>query len=77
MTGLRLFNEIKDHCYNDGLSDLYRLLYPWRAANTATIASLLPEAEAARAVDPATGRLIWPVTAASLDIEPQATLAAG
>ena len=75
--GQRLFNEIKDRFYAGSRSSLYRLLEPWRPARPATTAPILPKAEAARAVDPATGWLISPIVAASLCIKPRSTLTAG
>ena len=75
--GRRLFDEIRNRGYTGSRSSLYRLLEPWRPPKPATTAPVLPNAEAARAVDPATGWLISPIIAASLCIKPGATLAAG
>ena len=75
--GWRLFDEIKDRGYTGSRSNLYHLLEPWRPARHATTAPVLPKADAARAVDPATGWLISPIVAASLCIKPSATLAPG
>ena len=75
--GQRLFDEIKDCGYTGSRSNLYRLLGLSRPARSTTTAPVLPKAEAARAVDPATGWLISPIVAASLCLKPLAIVAAG
>jgi transposase len=71
--GRRLFHEIQARGYTGSFSNLERLLAKWRCPKR-KMAQPAPTAMKTHPVDPATGRLISPIIAATLCIKPRGLL---
>ena len=73
MRGRRLFKEIKARGYTGSFSNLERLLAKWRNPKR-KVARPAPPALGVQTADPPTGRLISPIVAAALCVEPRGLL---